>query len=357
MSLSSGLSPLLAVPGLIYESLVRTRNTLYSKRLLLQRRLPRPVCSVGNLTLGGTGKTPLVIHVAEFLLRLGAVPALLSRGYGRISAEPVVVGPGEEIAEAAPTLGDEPALMRRHVPGLWIGISADRYAAGLKILQRNGAPAFVLDDGFQHRRLYRDLDLVLLDRTQPLEKNRVLPLGTLREPVTGLSRAHGIVIQGACQGNHPDAFLDIVRKLNPRAQIFHCVQDIDALVPFSSWKDSTRDGPAAPDIGPAFLVAGVGNPERFRRDIAMLGIPVRGARFYRDHYKLTERDWRQCEQEARKAGAAVFITTEKDAIKIERPPQFPLLVSVQRTRVIEAEAFARMLQDLAWHGRPGHDAA
>jgi tetraacyldisaccharide 4'-kinase len=338
---------MLAVPGLIYESLVRARNSLYSRRLLPRRRLSRPVCSVGNLTLGGTGKTPLVIHTAELLLKLGAVPALLSRGYGRNSADPLVVGPREEIAEAALALGDEPALIRRHVPDVWIGISADRYAAGLEILRRNSAPAFILDDGFQHLRLYRDLDLVLLDRTQPLEKNRVLPVGTLREPATGLSRAHAIVIQGAYRENHPDAFLNIVRKLNPRAQVFHCVQDIDSLAPFSSWKDSTRDGTAAPDIGPAYLVAAVGNPERFRRDIVMLGIQVRGARFYRDHHRLTERDWRECEQQARKAGAEVFITTEKDAIKIGRPPQFPLLVSVQRTRVIEADLFARMLRDLA----------
>src|SRR6059036_945285 len=128
-------SPLLALPGLLFGGIVRVRNALYSAGYLRQERLSRPVISIGNLTLGGTGKTPFAVFVAGILQGLGAVPALLSRGYGRESPGDLRVAPPEEVIEqAAMVLGDEPALFRRKVPGIWVGVSGDRYAAGLEIL-------------------------------------------------------------------------------------------------------------------------------------------------------------------------------------------------------------------------------
>src|SRR5262249_53976455 len=159
----------------------RARNELYAGGWLRERRLPRPVISVGNLTLGGTGKTPLAIYLAELLRKLDAAPALLSRGYGRRSRDRIqVFGPGDEVSNLVWRAGDEPALVRRRVPAVWLGISKDRRAAGERVLEKKPDVVFILDDGFQHRKLHRDLDIVVVDRAQPLTTNRVFPRGTLR---------------------------------------------------------------------------------------------------------------------------------------------------------------------------------
>src|SRR4030095_5465493 len=124
-------SPYLSVPSFVFEAIVRARNELYASGWLRQTRLPRPVISIGNLTLGGTGKTPLAIYLAELLVKLNAVPALLSRGYGRQSRDKIeVCGPEDEVSDIAGRAGDEPALVRRRVPTIWLGISKNRRAAG-----------------------------------------------------------------------------------------------------------------------------------------------------------------------------------------------------------------------------------
>jgi len=147
------------------------------------------------MTTGGTGKTPLAIYTAKKISELGWTPIILSRGYGRPgSGIERIVSPGEPIKHPVPSMGDEPALIRRHVPEAWFGISTDRYSVGKMIETRAAKAVFILDDGFQHRKLYRDLDLVIIDPIQTLKSNRMLPRGTLREPVSGLRRSHAIIL-------------------------------------------------------------------------------------------------------------------------------------------------------------------
>jgi tetraacyldisaccharide 4'-kinase len=339
-------SPYMSVPGFVFEAIVRAHNQLYAGGWLRPSRLPRPVISIGNLTLGGTGKTPLAIYLAELLGKLNAAPALLSRGYGRHSRDKVqVFGPEDEVSDLVRRAGDEPALVRRRVPAIWLGISNDRRAAGERVLEQRPDAVFILDDGFQHRKLHRDLDIVMVDRAQPLSANRVFPRGTLREPLTGLERAQVVLINGRHQGSETDPIEASVSEINPRAQILHCVQRVDALIPYECWS-GPRMAANNSNPGSAFLVAAVGNPERFRNDIEALGVRIVGTRFFRDHQSLSPRTLFQCANEARSSRAEAVITTEKDAVKLSEAPEFPLLVSVQSTRMHEPEVFQRMVGTL-----------
>jgi len=337
-------APLLFVPGLMFETLVRVRNRMYDASLLPRLRLPHAVISIGNLTLGGSGKTPLVIHLAQTISLFGGTPALLSRGYGRAARSPVVLPPGEDIRYPAQLLGDEPALVRQHEPKVWLGISPNRYAVGLQIAQHEARPLFILDDGFQHRRLERNLDLLIIDRSQPLASNRVLPRGSLREPLAGLRRADIVVINGIHDRQDRDPVEAVIREIKPDATVLHCVQQIDRLISFSDWKEKGASGEPYCDGEPAFLVAAIGNPDRFRRDVRALGIDIRGVRFFRDHFRMQARELLSCAAEARAMGARVLITTEKDAIKLASAIDFPLLVAVQSVRLFEQAELERMLR-------------
>jgi len=371
----SALAPAAYATGLLYEAVIRVRTRLYSASLLPTNRLPAPVISIGNITTGGTGKTPLVIYVARTLSDMGCSPAVLTRGYGRArSGRPHILSPGETVPSPSRTLGDEPALIRRHIPAAWMGVSKNRFLTGTILSKRDRRIVFILDDGFQHLKLHRDLDVVILDSSQALSSNRIFPRGTLREPLAGLQRCDVFVINGSGDTADSRSVETEVRRWNREAEIFECRQIIRSLLPFSAWAENAlkpgalsgasenkirvgrvsgsagtaRTAPsleAQPSLpAPAYLVSAVGNPERFQRDIRRLGIDVRGARFFADHYRLKEKDWRDCIQAARRSGAGSVITTEKDAVKIEHPPDFPLLVAVQSTEFSDASAFESVLK-------------
>jgi tetraacyldisaccharide 4'-kinase len=331
------LLPLIYLPTLGFEAVLRLRNALYNSGILRQRLLRNPTISIGNITTGGSGKTPLVVYTSKKILELGFTPIILTRGYGRSSSESLVIAPGESLSSPAPRLGDEPALIRRHVPEAWIGISKKRYAAGNRMDASDKKPVFILDDGFQHRRLSRDLDIAVIDATQPLACNRIVPMGTLREPVSGLRRCHAIVINGGADQRE-------IESLNLKSDRFHCEQYIERLEPFESWIKSDASPSKRLLNRPAFLVAAVGNPLRFEDDIKKFGIRVTGTRFYRDHYRLKPGDWRQCITRARDSGADAIVITEKDAVKLMQPPDFPVFVSVQNTRMDNEEAYLDLLR-------------
>jgi len=341
------LAPVVYLPGLIFEALVRVRAGLYASELLPQKRLPAPVISVGNITMGGAGKTPLVIYIAQMLCALGFSPAVLTRGYGRArSSESHLLAPGETVPSPAEILGDEPALIRRCLPLIWMGISGNRFAAGSALLKRGERMVFILDDGFQHRDLHRDLDIVVIDSSQPLRSNRVFPRGTLREPLSGLRRCQVVIINGSADPKEDGTVAEEIRALNNGAKLFHCRQTIRSLIPFASWQTietRSRDFTSIPQ-NPAYLVSALGNPGRFERDVRQTGVRITGTRFFGDHHRLTREDWKRCVEEARRSGSGTMITTEKDAVKIDDPPDFPLLVTVQTTEVADAKALELLLK-------------
>jgi tetraacyldisaccharide 4'-kinase len=340
------LAPLVYIPGLMYEALVRGRNRLYALSLLTPHRLTAPVISVGNITMGGTGKTPLAIYLAQTLLKLGFTPAILTRGYGRQAPnESYMLAPGKLTPNSAQTLGDEPALIRRHVPEAWMGISKNRLVTGQEIAKQAKRPVFILDDGFQYRRLFRDLDIVIIDPIQPLKANRMVPRGTLREPVSELRRCHVVMINGAVNQGESDSIAVEIHGLQEKGQIFYCGQSIRTLIPWSAWNEDSADHSAGTRIQSAYLVAAVGNPERFARDVRQLGIEVRGTGIFADHYWLKPKDWQACTETARSKSVDAIVITEKDAIKISQPPDFPLLVAVQSTEVLNPSVFEQVLKN------------
>jgi tetraacyldisaccharide 4'-kinase len=338
------LVPLAIATGPIYGTAVRLKNTLYESSILRSDRLQSPVISIGNITTGGAGKTPLVIYTAKKIIESGLIPAILSRGYGR--PDPGierVISPGESVKSPFPDMGDEPALIRRHVPGAWFGISKNRYAAGRRIEQATGKPVFILDDGFQHRKLHRDLDVVVIDSSQPLLSNHIFPRGTLREPIAGLHRSQAIILNGARRSGTSDPVRFAQAEPRLQKKLFYCEQTIEGFVPFNMWKEGSNPATNFPYPDHAFLTAALGNPERFHADVQEMGVQVCGTLFFKDHYNMRPEDWYRCVEMARQASADAILVTEKDAVKISEPPDFPLLVCVQTTKFSDPEAFEELL--------------
>jgi len=297
------LTPVAAVYGLV----VRARNRHY-RRPGVAWHPGTPVISVGNLTVGGTGKTPLVAWLAERLLELGRRPAILSRGYGgSAGAGPVVVSTGGGPRVSVEQAGDEPFLLARRVSRAVVVVGSDRRRGALAAANEN-ADVLILDDGFQHRRLARDLDIVLLDADAPFGNRRLLPAGTLREPPSALARADLLVItRSRREGAHPE-IERVVRRFNPGAPLL-CA-DHRTLGFF----DSRGRQATAPQHALAFC--GVGNPVRFKADLEQLGLRLSDFVPFPDHHPYSEAEIRSLERRADEL-AAPLVTTEKDLVRVE----------------------------------------
>jgi tetraacyldisaccharide 4'-kinase len=275
------------------------------------RQLNTPVISVGGIAMGGVGKTPFVAWLVGRLKAGGHYPAVLTRGYRRRSWQIALVAPGSW----APIrlTGDEPQVLLRAGIGP-VGIGRNRFEAGRRMEERFQCGVFVLDDGFQHWRLGRDLDIVLIDALDPFGGGEVFPLGRLREPPEALARADAIVITRAEPGKAYDEIVSLVREHNDSAPVF-----TSRVVP-GPWVDP--DGWGAYEYEAPFSRAaafcGLANPEAFWRTLESLGIrPVRRWSF-RDHHRYRARELRRMAAQAWEAGAQALVTTEKDAVNLPR---------------------------------------
>lgn len=308
-----------------YSQFMRIRSVLYARGTLRARRLPAKVVSVGNLTVGGTGKTPLVLWLAQRFQAAGLKVAILSRGYGRSDRAPRIFADGNlSVAEA----GDEPALLSRHLPGVIFGIAADRFTIGLRLAEWHRPDVFLLDDGFQHLRLARNLDIVVLDSTDPFGGGYVLPAGRLREPATALARAGLMVLTRLRNG--AELAIETVRLYHPRAAVFTARTRLVGVFDATSHRPlPTEDLMSAPVL--AFC--GIGNEEAFWQDVrgwgfALAGPPKwswrAGTRAFPDHHRYTSDDFRQLVRQADRVGARALLTTEKDVVNFTvLPPSLP----------------------------------
>jgi tetraacyldisaccharide 4'-kinase len=274
--------------------LVAVRNSLYDRGILTTNRLSHPVISVGNLTTGGTGKTPLVISLAGALRDAGFRPVVLSRGYRRQTSAMLVVSTGSGPLVPWTESGDEPFLIARRVPGAAVVVGADRYRAGLLAESKDLGNLFILDDGFQHRRLFRNVDLVTLDPQDWQTGERLLPLGHWREPRTALSRASAVLIPRTT---------DPLRAIPvPTFAIETVTEGIyrnNELVPLNTARGAR-----------VTAFAGIAKPDRFFKTLEGLGLDVERTVRFRDHHPYTPDDLAGM-------GLGVKITTEKDALKLE----------------------------------------
>ncbi len=298
--------------SLVYRIVIGLRNLLYDVRVLPCRRLPFPVVSVGNLTVGGTGKTPMVLWLSQALRRRGFGTTILTRGYGGAGAVAVVdpEDAGRRLDLAAGTLlvyGDEPAMMSA-LYGERVGVGADRHRVGLEAGRdpRNAA-LFVLDDGFQHRRLGRDLDVVLLGSDC---EGSLLPAGPFREPVRALRRAHVVVVTGA----HDRWRKRLERRFDSSRVFFGNRRARAVLVRTESGHRELTLGVLA---GARVLaVAAIADPAPFYAMLRECEAIVMDTLEYPDHHVYTEGDWR----EINRRPAEKIVTTEKDYVKLARFP-------------------------------------
>jgi tetraacyldisaccharide 4'-kinase len=273
-----------------------------------RRSLSTPVVSLGGLAMGGVGKTPLCAHIAESLVKRGYNPAILTRGYRRRSLEQSIILEAGAHAPARMT-GDEAQILVRFAHA-HVGIGADRWQTGRRVEERLHPNIFLLDDGFQHTRLHRNLDVVLIDALDPFPGNAVFPLGKLREPLTALSRAGCFVITRAQPNRRYDGVRRVLARYNPNAPVFL------ARVEARSWIDERGGEPAALPDTPFVAFCGLGNPDTFWRTLDKLEIQPVFRWTFGDHHAYLPRELHRLAQQARTLGASALLTTEKDAMNL-----------------------------------------
>lgn len=294
--------------SVLYNAVTRTRLSLYRRGTFHSTKLDRPVISVGNITTGGTGKTPLVEWVARTVASAGKKVCILTRGYGRDNPDRlVVVSNGNRVLATPSQAGDEPFLLATNLLGLSAVISsADRVAAGNKAIRQFDTDCFVLDDGFQHLRIERDLNIVTVDATNPWGGGHFLPYGRLREPVSSLSRADCVVITRTDQTNSVDALRAEIRE--------HAGKNVPI---FQSRMRTARimqlDGSAEAIVPPVAMFCAVGNPRSF---FNTLEHEVVLEKAFPDHHRYSQSEIDSLIDAARRAGANSLITTAKDAVKL-----------------------------------------
>ncbi len=272
------------------------------------RRLDAPVVSIGGIAMGGTGKTPVVDHLAGRLLELGHQPAILTRGYRRRSlASSIVLKAGEQVPMNL--TGDEAQIFLQSGYA-HLGIGADRWATGRLLEQKLHPGIFLLDDGFQHRRLARDLDIVLIDALNPFAGGAVFPLGYLREPWTSLSRADAFLIMRASPEREYRGLQNRLRAVNPRAPIFRAAVEPRYWVNYR-----TKERVDCPE-GPVAAFCGLANPATFWATLKTLGIEPAFRWTFGDHHRYRYQQFQRLVEQARIHGAAALLTTEKDVMNL-----------------------------------------
>ncbi|MCX5644054.1 MAG: tetraacyldisaccharide 4'-kinase [Phycisphaerae bacterium] len=312
---------LLGAASLGYRLAVYIRNALYDHRLLRTHRVNAAVLSVGNLTTGGTGKTPLVVWLCQDLREKQVRCAILTRGYKMREGE----------------LSDEPALLSALCPGTAVVVNPDRVAGAAEAICRfEGASlsnrgqdardtqgrdalatrVLVMDDGFQHRRLARDLDIVAIDATRPFGYRRLLPAGLLREPVTGLRRAHAVVLTRCDQVSQKvlEEIEEEIRRVNPDLVLARSIH-VPVGVKTGGGTEISLDWLGGKRL---FAFCGIGNPQSFFHTVERLGGVLVGSRVYDDHYRYAAGDLDEIRREAAAKEASLILTTQKDWTKISR---------------------------------------
>jgi 3-deoxy-D-manno-octulosonic-acid transferase len=278
------------------------------QRRTLAFHLDAPVISVGGIGMGGAGKTPFTDLLAGRLQGRGHVPAILTRGYRRRSVEEVIVVPAGASVPAIVT-GDEPQIFVRSGKA-HVGIGSDRWTAGRAVEERLGPDVFLLDDGFQHFRLDRDLNIVLIDALDPFAGDAVFPLGGLREPLEALSRADAFVITRAEHGRSYRGIVERLRLYQPDAPVFHA-----SVLP-RYWVNHTTGEQSESAPQPALAFCGLGNPASFWQTLRALGIHPRFRWSFGDHHRYRTVELRRLRRHAENSGAQALLTTEKDAMNL-----------------------------------------
>jgi len=321
-----------------YGAAAAWRRAWYARDPARRRRLDRPVVSVGNLRVGGSGKTPIVEYIARLLVSQGEHPAILTRGYGRRVARDgvTVVSDGSRLVSGLDEAGDEPLMLAQSLPGVSVLVGADRYLSGRLAERRLGATVHVLDDGFQHLELARDLDLLLVAEEDLLD--RPMPAGRLRERLDAATAADAALITAGY-----DTAAERIGRAFGIAPVFRVTRTIGAPRRIGAARDSV----VVPSNSRVFVVTGIARPDRFTADILSVGWDICGAIEFRDHHRFTARDVRRIAAEAKATSAMIVLTTEKDAVRLAACDlgDLPIASVPLVTGVEPADGFQRWLME------------
>lgn len=326
------------VLGALFARAAAARVQAYHRGWLAQARLEGPVVSIGNLSVGGSGKTPVVRRIAELLREKGLELSVLSRGYGgSFRGAALVVSDGERLGATAAQAGDEPVMLARALPGVVVAVGRRRDVVGRIVEARFGRRVHLLDDGFQHLRLRRDLDVLCLDVADLAD--RPLPAGRLREAPAAADRAD-VVLLTRCEAADEAELRALEGRLGPER----------------TWRVTRRLAgfrePSGRPVEPprrAFLLAAIARPERFAGDLAGAGIAEVGRAFFRDHHPFRPGEIDAVGREAVARGAEAILTTAKDAVRLEgmERPILPLVVVETEAVIVDEGRFAARLLHVA----------
>ena len=352
---------MLGLAGWLYGKIADLRNYLYDRKFFKRHHLGARTISIGNITTGGTGKTPLVGLVAEILAEAGEKVCILTRGYGRNDPRSrVLVSDGHQVFVDARTGGDEPVELAQKLLGKAIVVAdPDRVSAAAWVKKEYGVTVFILDDGFQHRRVKRDLDIVCIDATDPCGSGRVLPAGRLREPFSNLARADAIVVTRSDLVDSTDEVISRVRRRNPGAPIFTSRTDITGLQRLDDFKATERheyvdwdrlrmDGDE--DEVRILAFCGLGNPKAFFAQLTRViddesmndEFDLTAIVEFPDHHRYTQADISALETTK---NIHVLLTTAKDAVKLTGPRfEKPCYVVDVSVRLDAAERFRDLIR-------------
>lgn len=332
--------------SLLFRTAVQIRLALFRHGIFRHQTLGCQVLSVGNLTVGGTGKTPVVEVFARSLSAQGRKVAILSRGYKRVKpsllrrlinvvtfekvSDPVlVVSDGKELHGDSAMSGDEPFMLARNLPGVCVVVSKNRVKAGQHAIRRLGCDTLILDDGFQYLYLKHRLDIVLVDRTNPFGNRYLLPRGILREPVRNIKRAGFIFITKCPPGGDPDLKRQL-RELNPHAEISECrhcpryVQSLDNNEKHDlSWLEGRKIG----------AVSAIAVPKGFEDELVKLGASLVYHKRYADHHRYSMEEIEEVFEKCVQRGAQALLTTEKDAVRFPQRSDWPIPVYFLRVDI------------------------
>ena len=316
---SSPLKTLLWVCSAVYGLAVTSRIHLYRKGILKRERLPCKVISVGNITVGGTGKTPITLYIAELVKGMGYNVGVISRGYGgRAEKKGGIVSDGETLRMTPDEAGDEPYLMGLKLKGIPVVVGKDRVRTGRLALDIFGLDVLVLDDGFQHVRLERDLDFLLLDAANPFGNSHLLPRGILREPLNQLRRADAFILTRSGGATTSPAVLSDFQRTAGDRPVFRGTRIPDQLVgqgegvtyPLDFLKDRKL-----------LAFSGIARNEGFREMLAKLGADIVAFMSFPDHYCYSGEDLRSIAESGESLRAEFVVTTEKDYVRIQKSEQ------------------------------------
>src|SRR5262245_9782460 len=339
---------LLYPPAKLYQLGVRARLALYENKIFKINRLSAPVISIGNLTVGGTGKTPCVAFIAGLLCDACHDVAILSRGYKRESEGRIEVSNGKEILSGPRESGDEPYLLAQSCPGVRVVVDRDRYQAGKWLIERAPVSVFILDDGFQHLQLARDLNLLLVDATESLEEAEIVPLGRLREPLAGIRRSDAVIVTRSDQSFDRRLLERIITKYSRRTiPIIYAYHEITHLRRLDN-REKCETSSFSNDRVAA--LSGIARPERFIDDLRRLGMRVVLRRDFPDHHRYSHEEFDEVVVAALAAGAQALMTTEKDAanlpIEVLKSSRLPVFAAKMEFRWEDEEALKSLLQSV-----------